>query len=81
MLRVTSALMLLVSLACIFALAQAPTGIITGSLTDESGAVIPNATLTVTNKATGVARSLTTNAGGLATLRCKLVRPPQSTFR
>ena len=45
--------------------AQAPTGIITGTLTDESGAVIPNATITVTNKATGVvARTATTNAEG-----------------
>jgi len=57
--------MLLAALACMIALAQAPTGIITGTLTDESGAVIPNATITITNKATGVARTLTTNAGGL----------------
>jgi len=65
MFRVTSALMLLVTLACMIALAQAPTGIITGNLTDESGAVIPNASVTITNKATGVVRNSTTNAGGL----------------
>jgi hypothetical protein len=65
MLRVTSALMLLAALACMLALAQAPTGIITGTLTDESGAVIPNATITITNKATGVvARTGTTDAQG-----------------
>jgi hypothetical protein len=57
--------MLLVTLACMIALAQAPTGIITGNLTDESGAVIPNASVTITNKATGVVRNSTTNAGGL----------------
>src|ERR1700675_2195714 len=65
MLRVTSALMLLAVLACMLALAQAPTGIITGTLTDESGAVIPNATITITNKATGVvARTSITDAQG-----------------
>jgi carboxypeptidase family protein len=57
--------MLLAALACMLALAQAPTGIITGTLTDESGAVIPNATVTITNKAEGVvARTATTDAQG-----------------
>ena len=57
--------MLLAALACMIALAQAPTGIITGTLTDDSGAVIPNATITITNKATGVAaRTATTDAQG-----------------
>ena len=65
MLRVISALILLAALACVIALAQAPTGIVTGTLTDESGAVIPNATVTITNKATGVvARTSTTDAQG-----------------
>ncbi len=45
--------------------AQAPTGIITGIVTDETGAVIPNATITITNKATGAARTATANAEGL----------------
>src|SRR5260370_18372607 len=45
--------------------AQAPTGIITGTVTDESGAVVPNSTVTITNKATGFSRPLTTNATGL----------------
>ncbi|HYL38008.1 MAG TPA: TonB-dependent receptor [Bryobacteraceae bacterium] len=45
--------------------AQAPTGIISGTVTDDSGAVIPNASLTVTNKATGAARSISANAEGL----------------
>lgn len=45
--------------------AQVPTGIILGTVTDESGAVIPGATITVTDKATGAARNLTTNAQGI----------------
>jgi hypothetical protein len=45
--------------------AQAPTGTIVGTVTDESGAVIPSATVTITNNATGVARNASTNASGL----------------
>ena len=39
-------------------LAQAPTGIISGTITDESGAVVPGANVTITNKATSVARTI-----------------------
>ena len=45
--------------------AQAPTGVISGTVTDQSGAVIPNATVTVTESGTGTVRSLTTNSAGL----------------
>jgi hypothetical protein len=45
--------------------AQAPTGTISGTVNDESGAVIPNAVVIVTNKATGAVRNLTANAEGL----------------
>lgn len=45
--------------------AQAPTGVISGTLTDQSGAAIPNATVTVTEKATATVRTLTTNNAGL----------------
>ncbi len=48
----------------IIAFAQS-TGVITGTVADESGAVIPNATVSITNKATGAARTVTTNAEGL----------------
>jgi len=45
--------------------AQAPTGTILGSVTDSSGAAIPNANITVTNKGSGAERKLATNAAGL----------------
>ncbi len=61
-----------VSMLSVFALAigfvvyaQAPTGTILGTVKDESGAVIPNATITITNKSTNVARNITTNTEGL----------------
>jgi len=45
--------------------AQAPTGVISGTVTDQSGAVIPSATVTITEKGTSTVRSLTTNNAGL----------------
>jgi hypothetical protein len=44
------------------ALAQEAT--ILGTVTDPSGAAVPNATITITNTDTGVARSLPTNSDG-----------------
>ena len=44
--------------------AQAPTGIITGTVTDETGALIPNAKITITNKATDFVRPALANAEG-----------------
>jgi hypothetical protein len=45
--------------------AQEPTGIISSTITDTSGAVVPNVTITITNKATGAARTAAANAEGL----------------
>lgn len=56
-------------LICCFAsavlLAQAPTGAISGTATDLTGAVIPGARITITTKTTGIARVTTTNSQGL----------------
>src|SRR6185503_14975135 len=46
-------------------LAQNPTGSIKGTVTDQQGAVIQNATITATNKATGVTRKTTSGDDGV----------------
>ncbi|HYL39162.1 MAG TPA: carboxypeptidase regulatory-like domain-containing protein [Bryobacteraceae bacterium] len=53
-------------LACAFApvSAQVATGTISGTVTDETGAVIPSATLVITNRATSASRTVTANAEG-----------------
>jgi Carboxypeptidase regulatory-like domain/TonB-dependent Receptor Plug Domain len=40
------------------------TATILGTVSDQSGAVVPNATVTITNSSTGASRSLTTNESG-----------------
>ena len=40
-------------------------GTITGEVKDQSGALVPNATITVTNTATNVARTTQTNSAGI----------------
>jgi len=45
--------------------AQAPTGTITGLVSDEQGAAMPNVTVTITEKATGATRTVITNTAGL----------------
>jgi hypothetical protein len=62
--RSVIALFVLFTLGCI-GLAQAPTGTITGIVTDASGAAMANVTVTITEKTTGSARSVVTNAAGL----------------
>src|SRR5436190_22988241 len=47
------------------ALAQTTTGAITGTVTDPSGALIPNVKITATNTATNVANTTQTNEAGV----------------
>jgi hypothetical protein len=49
---------------CSPAYSQVVYGSVVGSVTDPSGAVIPNATVTLTNNDTGIARSAKTDEGG-----------------
>jgi len=45
--------------------AQVPTGTISGSVQDESGAIIPGAQVTITNKATDAVRNVKSGADGV----------------
>jgi hypothetical protein len=63
LLRGSTALLLATFLYCALAFSQ-ETGIIVGTVADESGAVIPGVTVTITNKATSISRSASTNAEG-----------------
>jgi hypothetical protein len=60
-----SRFLLLLSMTCALLVAQAPTGIISGTVTDESGAVLPRVNVTITSKAEGFIRTMNTNAEGL----------------
>jgi hypothetical protein len=58
-------MLLLVVLATVgVAHGQAPTGIITGVVTDATSAGVAEAHITITNRATGLSRNLTTSAEG-----------------
>ncbi|HVF87235.1 MAG TPA: carboxypeptidase-like regulatory domain-containing protein, partial [Pyrinomonadaceae bacterium] len=60
---------LLLSCACLGVVyAQAITGRISGTVTDPAGAVLPNISVVVTNEATSLARSITTDADGFYTV-------------
>jgi hypothetical protein len=45
--------------------AQTPTGTITGTVTDNTGAVVPNAKITIVNKATEISRATLSSSEGL----------------
>src|SRR5687767_14713264 len=66
MFRVLVALVLMLSVApAVFAQGQAINGTIEGSVTDDSGAVLPGVTVTVTNTDTGDVRVVVTNENGI----------------
>src|SRR5579862_4880347 len=67
MLKITSKIAVGVVVAFLFlhiALIAQDSGIISGNVADESGAVIPNASLIITNKATGYARHVVSSSEG-----------------
>lgn len=53
---------------CAMGWSQSTVGSVDGIVTDPSGAVLPNATVTVTNESTGAVRAVVTNATGAYTL-------------
>src|SRR5437773_5992537 len=57
-------LLLVLGSQAAFAQATIQAGSIQGVITDPSGAVVPGATVTITNKATGQTVNRTTNASG-----------------
>jgi len=58
-------LMSLVANLALPVLAQNPTGAIRGTVTDPQGAIVPNAAVTITNKATGESRKISTGSDGI----------------
>ena len=60
-----SSLALTLLILCCVAAGQGLFGTISGTISDSTGAVVPNATVKVTNINTGVVRTYVTNAAGL----------------
>ncbi len=61
----TTIFCLFVGFGQIFAQSQASTGQITGVVSDSTGAVVPNATVTISNKDTGSNKTSSTNDNGI----------------
>src|SRR5215472_4608410 len=59
--------------------AQGQTAEVTGTVTDESGAIVANVAITITNAATGVSREAKTNASGI--YDAPSLQPGQYTIR
>ena len=62
--RVPRLLIVLWCLTMIFTVMQVLYGSIVGTLTDETGGVVPNASVTVTNTSTGLSKQATANDVG-----------------
>jgi hypothetical protein len=60
--------------------AQVVGGTLSGSVSDKSGAVVPQAQIVITNTATGVAHNVTTNADGFYTAPDLLPGPYEVTI-
>jgi len=63
-----ASLVLSLLLSPVMGLAQADSSSLSGTITDSSGAVLPNAKVTAHNEATGQDRSVTTSASGSYTI-------------
>src|SRR5579871_442852 len=63
--KTTLSLLLTLVLCATFTLGQSSTGTVQGSVKDASGALIPDATVTITNSSTGRVVELHTNGDGL----------------
>src|ERR1051325_1210541 len=66
--QVTSYMLLVILLVATLSApisAQVPTGTIAGTVTDPSGAVVTQATITVTNKSNGLTRVVNTGSDGI----------------
>ena len=57
--------LLLLAIMSATAIAQTSRGTLTGTVTDSSGAVVSNATVKITEGATGITRQTTTNEAGI----------------
>lgn len=67
--KLSSLILLVLTLSSVgLAQSQAGSGQIAGQVTDSNGAAVPNATVKVTNKGTGLERSVTTSGDGLYTI-------------
>src|SRR5262247_146071 len=66
--RRTASHLLFILLSAVFVVlpsyAQVPTGALAGAVTDATGAVVPNATVTLTNKETSATRTVESNSEG-----------------
>src|SRR3977135_4485123 len=65
LLLLVAALVAMAARTALPVMAQNPTGSIRGMVTDQHGAVIQNATVTVTNKATGDSRKVNAGSDGI----------------
>src|SRR5437660_6239403 len=66
--RIALFLLLLSGAGALTSFAQSDRGTVTGTVTDPSGAVVSDATVTATNASTGAVRTTTTSAEGSYTL-------------